>query len=429
MDDFNSEHRTLDSEPKPIAKGAISWMAHNPVAANLIMIICLVGGFLMLGKITQEIFPNTEADVVRVRVSYPGASPEEVEQGLILSIEEAVRGLDGIHEVSSTASEGGGTVSIELLEGQDLQKLADDVESEISRINTFPEDADRPEVSIVSRRRNVVDLVLFGDADPAALHELGELARDHLLSDPDITLVDLDGVNPLEISIEVPQENLRRYNLTLGEIASRLQSAAVDLPGGGIKTAEGEILLRMKERRNYGRQFATIPVITSPDGSRVLLQDIATIDDSYEETDSYATFDGKPAVFLDVFRIGDQTPIQVADAVYRQLTDIRANLPDGIAISVQRDRAESYRQRAELLITNGIYGVMLVLVILGIFLELRLAFWVMMGIPISFLGSLLLFPALGLSINMITLFAFIMAVGIVVDDAVIVGENIYYFYQ
>jgi multidrug efflux pump subunit AcrB len=185
----------------------------------------------------------------------------------------------------------------------------------------------------------------------------------------------------------------------------------------------------MKERRNYGRQFATIPVITSPDGSRVLLQDIATIDDSYEETDSYATFDGKPAVFLDVFRIGDQTPIQVADAVYRQLTDIRANLPDGIAISVQRDRAESYRQRAELLITNGIYGVMLVLVILGIFLELRLAFWVMMGIPISFLGSLLLFPALGLSINMITLFAFIMAVGIVVDDAVIVGENIYYFYQ
>jgi len=404
-------------------------MAHNPVAANLIMIVCLVGGFLMLSKITQEVYPYTEADIVRIRVSYPGASPEEVEQGLILVVEEAVRGLDGVKEITSTAGEGSGTVEVELLEGQDLQKLSNDIKSEVTRINTFPEDADEPEVSIVSRRRNVIDLVLYGQTSERSIHELGELARDQLLSDPDITQVELDGVRPLEISIEVPQENLLRYNITLEEIASRLRSAAVDLPGGGIKTAGGEILLRMKERRDYGRQFADIPVITAPDGTKVLLRDIAVIDDAYEEADSYATFDGKPAVFLDIFRIGEQTPIQVADAVYRQLEDIRTLLPEGIGISVQRDRAESYRQRAELLIRNGAMGTLLVLVILGIFLELRLAFWVMMGIPISFLGALLFFPALGISINMITLFAFIMAVGIIVDDAVIVGENVYHYYQ
>ncbi|UCF31546.1 MAG: efflux RND transporter permease subunit [bacterium] len=425
----DGSHQSSVQDSRQTARGAIGWMAHNPVAANLIMVACLLGGFLMLGKITQEVFPSTEADIVRISLSYPGASPEEVEQGLILVVEEAIRGLDGVHEVSSTAGEGSGSVEVELLEGQDLQKLANDIESEVTRISTFPLDADDPEVNIVSRRRNVIDLVLYGQTSEAALHELGELARDQLLSDPGITQVELDGVRPLEISVEIPQENLRRYNLTLDEVAARLRSAAVDLPGGGIKTATGEILLRMKERRDYGRQFANIPVITAPDGTRVLLQDIAAIDDSYEEADSYAKFNGKPAVFLDVYRIGDQTPIQVADAVFRQLEILRTTLPEGIGISVLRDRAEVYRQRAELLIRNGILGIVLVLVILGIFLELRLAFWVMMGIPISFLGSLLFFPVLGISINMITLFAFIMAVGIVVDDAVIVGENVYYYYQ
>jgi multidrug efflux pump subunit AcrB len=417
------------TDERNIKKGAIAWMAHNPVAANLIMIFCLLGGLLSLGRITQEVFPSTDIDVVRVSVSYPGASPEEVEQGLILVIEEAVRGLDAVGDVSSSSGEGGGSVSVELLEGEDLQKLADDIESEVARIGTFPIDAEEPKVSILSRRRNVIDLVLYGDASDAALHELGELARDQLLSDPDITQVELEGVSPLEISIEIPQENLRRYGLTLGEVAARLRSAAVDLPGGGIKTSSGEILLRMKERRDYGRQFASIPIITAPDGTQVVLEDLAVVDDSYEDSDSYAQFDGKPAIFLDVYRIGSQTPIEVADAVFRQLEILEENLPEGIGITILRDRADLFRQRASLLLKNGAMGIVLVLIILGVFLELRLAFWVMMGIPISFLGALLFFPVLGISINMITLFAFIMAVGIVVDDAVIVGENVYHYYE
>jgi len=411
------------------ARGAIGWMAHNHVAANLIMIFAIVGGLLSFNWITQEVFPALELDVVRVHVSYPGASPEEVEQGLILAIEEAVQGLDGVDEVSSTAREGGGTVEITLLEGQDLLKLADDIKSEIDLIDTFPEEAEEPEVSVVSHRRNVVDLVLFGQTTEATLHELGEQARDQLLTDPDITVVELEGVRPLEISIEVSQENLRRYKLTLDEIASRLRSAAVDLPGGGIKTSTGEILIRVKERRDFGRQFARIPIITAPDGTHVFLEEIATVDDSYEETDSYARFNNQPTVFLDVYRIGNQTPIEVADAVRKQMSILNEELPEGIQVEILRDRSEMYRQRANLLLTNGALGIVLVLIILGIFLELRLALWVMMGIPISFLGALLFFPVLNISINMMTLFAFIIAAGIVVDDAVVVGENIYHYYQ
>ena len=428
MPDQNNPQSSIRN-PSSSSRGAIGWMAHNPVAANLIMIFAIVGGLLSFNWITQEVFPDIEMNIVRVNVSYPGASPEEIEQGMILAIEEAVRGLDGVHEVRSTAGEGGGTVEVTLLEGQDLLKLADDIKSEIDLIGTFPEEAEEPEVSVLSRRRNVVDLVLYGQATEAALHELGEQVRDQILTDPEITVVELEGVRPLEISIEVSQENLRRYNLTLEEIAARLKNAAVDLPGGGIKTSTGEILIRVKERRDYGRQFGRIPVITARDGTQVLLEEIAVIDDSYEETDSYATFNNQPTVFLDVFRIGKQTPIQVADAVRRQIAVLNEELPEGIRIEVLRDRSEMYRQRANLLLTNGAIGIVLVLIILGIFLELRLALWVMMGIPISFLGALLFFPVLGISINMMTLFAFLIAVGIVVDDAVIVGENIYHHYQ
>ena len=427
--DFNQKPATSNSKLHPTDRGAISWMAHNHVAANLIMIFCIVGGLLSFKWITQEVMPDIERNIVRVSVSYPGASPEEVEQGLILAIEESVRGLDGVDEVSATAGEGSGRVEVKLLEGQDLLKLADDIESEIGRISTFPEDADDPEVSVLSHRRNVVDLVLYGRTSEATLHELGEMARDQLLTDPDITQVELEGVRPLEISIEISQENLRRYNLTLDEIAARLRDAAVDLPGGGIKTSTGEILMRVKERRDYGRQFARIPIIMAPDGTQVLLEEIATIDDSYEETDSYATFNNEPTVFLDVFRIGSQTPIQVANAVRKQVDALNEDFPEGVRIEIRRDRSEMYRQRAGLLLQNGAIGIVLILLILGVFLELRLAFWVMMGIPISFLGSLLFFPVLNISINMMTLFAFIIAVGIVVDDAVIVGENIYHYYQ
>ncbi|MFI4910427.1 MAG: efflux RND transporter permease subunit [Sedimentisphaeraceae bacterium JB056] len=410
-------------------RGPIGWMAGHTVASNLIMLFCIIGGFMMLSHIKQEVFPDLTLDMVTVTVPYPGASPEEVERGIVLSIEESVRGLDGVKEVSSTANEGVGTVTIELLEGENLQKLSQDIQNEVDQITTFPEDAEEPQITVVSRQRGAISLAIYGDVNPSVLHELGEQIRDELLQLPTVTQLELTGVRPLEISIEVPQENLRRYNLTLSQISQIIGSSAIEIPGGGVKTAGGEILVRMKERRDYGRQFATLPIITTDDGTQVLLEDIAQIKDGFEDTDYYATYNDLPAVMIEVYRVGEQTPIEVADSVMEYIENNKEALPPGIKLSILEDRSDIFRQRINLLVKNGAMGLVLVLIVLGLFLELRLAFWVMLGIPISFLGSFLILPLFGVSINMVSMFAYIIALGIVVDDAIVVGENIYYLHQ
>nr|WP_320048896.1 efflux RND transporter permease subunit [uncultured Desulfuromonas sp.] len=410
-------------------RGPIAWMAGNSVAANLLMLILMIGGILIATQIKQEVFPEFDTDVVTISVSYPGASPEEVEQGIILAIEEAVQGLDGVDEVTSSAQEGSGVVTVELLLGADLQKLARDIESEVDRISTFPDDAEEPEVEIETRKRDVVSIVVFGDQSEIVLRNVAEQLRDFLLQDKNITQVELEDVPDLEISIEVPQQTLRRYGLTLAEIANRLEAASIDLPGGGIKTDAGEILVRMKERRDTAEQFASLPVITNNDGSIVRLGEIATIKDGFEDTDYYAVYNGKPALMIEIYRIGNQTPIDVANAVFAQMDAFEEYLPPGIALDVVKDRSEIFKQRADLLSRNAFLGLALVLVLLSIFLEARLAFWVTMGIPISFLGAFLMLAIAGVSINMVSMFAFIIALGIVVDDAIVVGENIYKFRQ
>ena len=410
-------------------RGPIAWMAGNSVAANLLMLILMIGGILIATQIKQEVFPEFDTDVVTISVSYPGASPEEVEQGIILAIEEAVQGLDGVDEVTSSAQEGSGVVTVELLLGADLQKLARDIESEVDRISTFPDDAEEPEVEIETRKRDVVSIVVFGDQSEIVLRNVAEQLRDFLLQDKNITQVELEDVPDLEISIEVPQQTLRRYGLTLAEIASRLEAASIDLPGGGIKTDAGEILVRMKERRDTAEQFARLPVITNNDGSIVRLGEIATIKDGFEDTDYYAVYNGKPALMIEIYRIGNQTPIDVANAVFDQTDAFEEYLPPGVALDVVKDRSEIFKQRADLLSRNAFLGLALVLVLLSIFLEARLAFWVTMGIPISFLGAFLMLAIAGVSINMVSMFAFIIALGIVVDDAIVVGENIYKFRQ
>ncbi|HIJ74411.1 MAG TPA: efflux RND transporter permease subunit [Candidatus Hydrogenedentes bacterium] len=414
---------------RALQRGPIAWMAQHSVAANLILVFCLVGGYLSLQMIQKEVFPDITPDIVQVTMAYPGASPEEVEQGIVLAIEEAVRGIDGVDKVSSTAAESMANVRIEMVEGEDLQKLAQDVQSEIDRIITFPEDAEEPQVSVLSHKIEVLVLVLYGDLSDTVLHELGEQVRDQLLQDPNVTQVEVSGLPPLEIGIEVSQDKLREYGLTLEAIAGRLASASVELPGGGIKTQSGEILTRVKERRDYGQEFALTPIITAPNGSQVLLGDIATIRDAFADTDRRALYNDKPAIMITVYRIGNQTPTQVEAAALRELEDIRTSLPPGVDIEVTRNMADIYRQRAQLLVRNGLFGLALVLVALGLFLELRLAFWVMMGIPASFLGSLLFLPLMDVSINMISMFAYILVLGIVVDDAIVIGENIYYHHQ
>ncbi len=410
-------------------KGPIAWMVHNPVAANLLMVVLLVGGFLSLKSIKQEVFPDFELDTVSVTVPYPGASPEEVERGIVLAVEEAVRGLDGVDRVMATAREGAGMVVIEMLTGAERQKVYQDIQQEVNRITTFPEESEEPQIVLVSRKRRVISSILYGDLPEKSLVALGETLRDQLLQDPKITQVDLIGVKPYEISISISRENLQKYGLTLEGVALRIRQSALELPGGGIRTQNGEILVRMKDRRDLGQEFAQIPLIGTDSGDTVRLGDVAEISDAFEDTDQALTYEGKPAIMMDVYRVGKQTPIEVSNAVRAKIEELQPELPPGVGYTVLTDRADIYRQRAELLMKNGAIGLVLVLILLGFFLETRLAFWVAMGIPISFLGTIMLLPMFGVSINMISMFAFLIALGIVVDDAIVVGENVYEYHQ
>ena len=410
----------------PSDRGPITWMAGHSVSANLLMLVLLLGGLMMGFRIKKEVFPDFDLDRIDISVAYPGASPEEVERGIVLAIEEAVQDIKGIKEITAKASEGTGKVTVEVLEGEDAQQVAQDVKNEVDRISSMPEDAEEPRVTVTKRKRYVVSLALFGDQSEWVLREMAEIVRDRLLQDPEIAQVDLSGIRDYEISIEIPQSQLRAYNLTLSSVAQTLRQAAIDMPGGAIKTAAGDVLIRVQERRDYADEFAQIPIITANDGTQVLLEEIAVIRDGFEETDSYATFNGKRAVKLDIYRISGQTPISVSSAVHSKLSEIKEILPKGLSIEARNDRSEIYRQRLDLMLRNGFIGLGLVFILLAVFLEARLAFWVSLGIPISFLGSLLVLPNVGVSINMVSMFAFIVTLGIVVDDAIVVGENVYY---
>ena len=407
-------------------KGPISWMTRNTVTANLLMFIFLVGGLIIASQIKQEIFPEYELDIVQVSVLYPGASPEEVEEGIVLSIEDEVRSLDGVKKVASTSLEGRGVINIELLRGVDNGNVLQDVKNSVDRIQSFPEEAERPIVSLLEPRRQVISLLIHGDQDKRTLWEVGERVRDELIHTAGITLVDLEAVPPLEISIEVPQRELRAYNLKLGQIADIIRRTALDLPGGGVKSPGGEVLLRTQERRDYASEFENIPVVSNPDGTKVTLADIAKVRERFEETDEEASFNGQPAVRIEVFRVGDQNPLDIAEKVRDYVKEREATFPETVSITPWNDRSEIYRDRIHLLLKNASLGLLLVLIFLGLFLEPKLAFWVTLGIPVSIIGSFLFIPWTGASINMVSLFAFIVTLGIIVDDAILVGENVYH---
>ncbi|GAB6053845.1 efflux RND transporter permease subunit [Magnetospira thiophila] len=409
--------------------GPIAWMVHNHVTPNLVMLVMLIGGVLMASHIKKEVFPEFDIDTIRISVAYPNASPEEVEKGIVLLIESAVRGVEGIKEVNSTASEGSASVSLDLLESSDPKTVLDDVEQEINRITTFPEDSKDPVVGLLSRRREVLNLVLYGEVAERILRDIAGTVRDRLLQQEGISQIDFEGARDHEVQVEIPQAKLRAYGLTIAQVADRIGDTAVEVPGGTIESRAGDILLRVQNRRDWAREFAELPIISTPDGAVVRLGDLATVRDSLEDSNSFAVYNGKPAIGLDIYRVGDQTPISVSDAVKEAMVDIAAELPPGVAYDIRLDRSDIYKQRLHLLLRNGLVGLGLVLVLLGVFLDFKLAFWVTMGIPTAFLGSFLLLPGLDASINMISMFAFIIALGIVVDDAIIAGENIYEYRQ
>jgi multidrug efflux pump subunit AcrB len=399
------------------------WMAKNHVAANLLMIALILGGLLAGRAIKVEVFPETDLDMVTISVVYPGAGPSEVEEGIIQPIEEAIQGQEGVKRVLSTANEGMGTVTVEVVEGEDVDLVLQDIKAAVDRIVTFPNQAERPVVKKVIRKRSVISVMVHGDVDTWTLRQQAEDFRDRVLALPDVTLAELSGVPPYEISIEVSEETLRRYDLTLDKVAAAVRATSLDLPAGSVKTRGGEILLRTKERRYHAREYEDVVVVSKPDGTMVKLGEIATIKDTFQETDERAFLGGRPAAMIEVFRVGDQTPTQVATAVKDLVRQRGAELPKKVQLAVWSDRSEILQSRLNLLLRNAAMGLVLVVVVLGLFLQVRLAFWVTLGIPISVIGALALMPWTDVSINMLSLFAFILVLGIVVDDAIVVGEN------
>jgi multidrug efflux pump subunit AcrB len=415
--------------PRLRGGGPIAWMAGHSVAANLLMLVLILGGLLMSSRITQEVFPSFELDTVSVSVALPGATPGEVERSIILAVEEEMRGVQGVDTITATAREGAASITAELSGTRDRQVVYNDVEQAVSRITTFPEDAEEPVVRLDSRRREVVELQLYGEADRHALRMAAERVRERLLLEDGITQVELSGTSDLEIHVAVPQARLRAHGLTLGDIADTIRQAALDRAGGTLETRGGDLLLRLEDRRYAPADFAAIPVIAERGGTLVRLGDIATVSRGFADSDVHATYDGRPAIRIDVYRVGEETPLGVSEAVKRAVPDALATLPSGFDIATTDDDSEIYRGRMELLLKNGFIGLALVLVLLSLFLEFRLAFWVAVGIPTAFLGALLFLPWTGASINMVTMFAFILALGIVVDDAIVAGENIFEYRQ
>ncbi|PTX43706.1 multidrug efflux pump subunit AcrB [Christiangramia gaetbulicola] len=414
-------------EKKARREGVIGYMARNSIAANLLMLVLLGGGIYTMFKIQKEVFPQFQLDYVEVNVTYPGAAPAEVEQGIILPVEEAVRGIQGIKEIVSTANEGSGNVTIELIAGANRMKSFQEIDQAVSRIRTFPDDIEEPQVNLQTRQRDVLEISLFGNTDIWTLRQLAERLRNRLLSNPNITQVELGNVPDYMTHIEIPRNKLREYNLTLGQVADIIERSSQDVPAGAVETESGEILLRMKERKQWAEEFGNITIISSPSGAKVTLADIANITDGFEETGFHGQFNQQPAVSLSIYRVGDQSPLEISEITNEILDDFQ--LPPGIEYRIDSNRAEDYRERLSLLTENGVLAIIIVMVILTLFLEYRLAFWVMMGMAISFIGGMLFLPLVGVSINMISMFGFLIVLGIVVDDAIVVGENVYEYRQ
>ena len=407
-------------------KGIISWFAENHVAANLLMLFLLLAGISIGLTMKLEIFPESSLDKISITVLYPGASPAEVEESIVRRIEEKISGLAGIERIDSTAREGLGTVTVEIIKGWDLKKLLDEVKAEVDRIITFPKEAEKPLVKEITRRIQVINLAVYGDVQESTLKYMANKIRDDLTNLPGLTMAELSAVRQSEIHIEVSEETLRRYGLTLEKVAQAVSRNSLDLPAGRIKARDGEILIRTKGRRYFASDYEDIPVITRPDGTKLTLKKIAMISEGFEEVELFARFQGQPAAIINVYRVADQNALEVARIVKKYLRDIESGLPQGVKISYFRDMSTILKSRLELLSKNLVLGLILVAVILGIFLDLRLAFWVTLGIPISFAAGLMMLPQVDVSINMISLFGFILVLGIVVDDAIIVGENVFH---
>ncbi|KWV91064.1 efflux RND transporter permease subunit [Erythrobacter sp. YT30] len=404
--------------------GVIAFMARNGVAANLLMIFMIVAGFVSYGRIVQEVFPENSLNTIAVTVSYPGATPEEIEESIVQRVEEAVEAIEGVKEITSTASEGSGTINVELELGTDVAQALDEVKSEVDQINTFPVEAEEPDIRELTTRQVVMRIALFGEVSEHTLKESAYALEDAISSLPEVSYVQTSAVRDYQIFADVPQDRLRALNLSLTDISQIVTASSLDSPAGAIDTATEEVRVRTVGQNYTQQDFEDIVLVSSGEGALLRLGDVADIEDGFEDADLITRFNEKPVAFVDVYRTSDERVLDVADAVKELLAEDYP-LPPGVSHAVWDDNSELLNDRLSLLLENAALGLLLVLISLTLFLDLRLAFWTAIGIGATFTGAIFILEYAGSSINMFSLFGFILALGLVVDDAVVVGENIY----
>ena len=405
--------------------GSIRWFIDNPVAANLLMILLLIGGALAIPALNKQFFPEIEINSVSVSMVYPGASPREVEEQICARIEEAVHDLRGIKEIRSVAQQGLGTVLIEAAQGYDTSQLTAEIKTRVDAINTFPGDAERPVVVENAYRHLMAVVNIAGDISERELKILGERLRDDLSSEPYVSIVELRDPRPYEVAVEVSEETLRRYGITFNDVVNAIRGSSLNLPAGAIKAVSGDIRLQTRGQA-YGRvDFEQIPLITQADGVNITLGDVANVQDGFADIDIQNRFNGQPSHALEVFVTSDPQTLRTSEVVHEWIDRTRPSLPEGVSLTMWRDSSVPFVGRVDTLLKNGIGGLGLVFLVLLLFLRPKLALWVCVGIGVAFMGTFFVLQYTGTSLNMISLFAFLLILGIVVDDAIIVGEAIH----
>lgn len=403
----------------------IAWFATNHIAANLLLILIVLAGLSAVLTMPQKSFPDIDVPIISVSIPYLGAAPEEVEQGVCIRVEEELDGVEGVKEIRSVANESLCSVTVELFEDADESRALDDVKNRIDALDTLPEETEQPIINLATSIRPVIDLAITGPDDERTLKVLGQRVRDEIAALPGITQVSLVNTRPYEISIEVSESDLQRFGLTFSQVAEAVRARAIDLPGGAIKTEGGEILLRTKGQVYWGEEYERLVLLSRPDGSLVYLSDVARVVDGFEDTDQSLRFDGQPAAIIRVSRIGSEDILAITGAVMAYLDTSAQALPEGVKLTVWNDNSRLLEDRLATLLDSARQGFLMVLLLLALFLRPVLAFWVSVGVPVAFMGALYLTNYVGLSIDGISLFGFILVLGIMVDDAIVVGESVH----
>lgn len=405
--------------------GPITWFIKNPIAGNLLMVLLIIGGFASIPKLDKQFFPTPEINQIQIRMEFRGASPSEVEEQISVRIEEAIHDLNGIEELRSTSREGLALVMVEVESDYPTQKLTNDINTRVDAIRTFPSDAERPTVTELTYRHQMGRVQIYGDLSEREMKQLGETLRDELVRQPWVSIVELQTARPYEVSIEVSERSLQRYQISFDQLANAVRQASINLPAGSVKRDSGDLLIQTRGQAYDRADFESIVLRSDVSGQELLLSDVATVKDTFEDVDVDIEFNGKRSLGLNVYVTTSPDVILTTDTVKAWVAERSLTLPEGVSLEFWQDPSKSFKERVRTLVSNGLGGLVLVIVVLMLFLRPMLAFWVSVGIVVAYMGTLFVLPYTGQGLNMISLFAFLLTLGIVVDDAIIVGESVH----